>query len=614
MHKELIKPINHNAWDSVYVPIDFDYAEHRSKELVHLIEKNMKKLIELLVRYESHEVAEDEISRTLDLLKNIKENKEYFKLRVGPVTSFLPRNQPLYAFACFVFIPSLMAIEVHFRIPQSMKGFFAEMLELLQIAQLRPNVKVSKSERLTFLKERSALLVEPDTLETRPVTDVVIFTGTPVHAAQLRAIFDKRTLFIANGAGHNPVVISKNAKLKNAVEAVVTLQFYNQGQDCAAPNSILVDKAISDKFLKLLRKKISKIKIGEYKDKSNQIGPISDPKDLVRIQDFLVENREWLDKTTPGIIRAIDCIVEPTIILKPLKYGGNYNEIFAPIMFVQEYDSEDELKTYFENKEYVQNAMYITLYGTSAYVENIFNKKILGKAIHDKSTFLHNTHLHAPGIERGTQPYGGYGEGSSSLSIDGKIISIPTLPQRDIFKWIAEPLLQNMHKKDFAKIYNHNSFLIKEKNVEKMLRLQSKSSSMDSSENTKIEDYYIDTEKLNKNQKRYVQIPEESTYLLLTQPNVQFLQSLQNYEVKQIEELKKLLQNKTNLSSEEFKTQLYALPKHKDKSDEENKQLQRNFFVIIYQLLFGKEFGPPLYSFLLEIEEEKIISLLDTNL
>src|SRR3989344_727177 len=373
-----------NIENAPYSSIDFTEVNKRAQTLADLIENRFNSLSEILLRYESYEVVKDEIIRTLDILRNLKENKKYFRLRVGAVTSFLPRNQPLYAFTCFVIVASLMASEVHFRIPNSMRYFFLEVFELLEISQLFPNIFISYKERLEFLIKRSALLLNTKTEESVPITDVVIFTGTSVHADQLRSVFDKRTLFISNGSGHNPVIVSKDADLGKAVDAVLTLQFYNQGQDCAAPNAILVHKDILKDFLSMLRQSVSSTKVGFYEDKSCRIGPISDPKDLVRIQDFLIENREWLDPSTPGVIRTIDAIVKPTIICKPLIKGGNFNEIFAPIIFVQEYTDDSELSNYFEDQRYTQNAMYVTLYGTSKYIKSLIDKPIRGKVLHKK--------------------------------------------------------------------------------------------------------------------------------------------------------------------------------------------------------------------------------------
>src|SRR5690606_17867512 len=97
---------------------------------------------------------------------------------------------------------------------------------------------------------------------------------------------------------------------------------------------------------------------------------------------------------------------------------------------------------YFEDPRYAPNAMYITLYGQSAYVESLIGRQFASGVLHDEATIIRNTDLHAPGIERGTQPYGGYGRGASCISIYGKVTPKPTLPQRDIFEQLVAPALE----------------------------------------------------------------------------------------------------------------------------------------------------------------------------
>ncbi len=371
-----------------YSELDFESINKQTNDLVDHLESRYEELAHILLEYESYEVVVDEINRTFDLLRHLKENEEYFKLRIGSVAAFLPRNQPLYALSCFVLVPSLMASEVHFRIPQSMTHFFPKLLALLEVSKRFPNVKVSIKQRVDFLTERSALKVNPKTKETLPITEAVIFTGTPTHADQLRNVFDQGTLFITNGSGHNPIVVGKDADIDKAVEASLKLKLYNQGQDCASPNSILVHKDIFNEFMRILRDEIRTVRVGDYRDRKCRVGPISNPKDLVRIQDLLIENREWLDPTTPGIIRAYDAILEPTIITKPLRIGANFDEVFAPALFVQKYEDDADLSIYFEDARYALNAMYITLYGTSRYVSNFIGREIGGRILHEKRSFL----------------------------------------------------------------------------------------------------------------------------------------------------------------------------------------------------------------------------------
>lgn len=584
----------------------FADIERITRSLATHIEKNKEELINILLSYESYEVATDEIARTLDHLRSLKENQAYFKVRVGPVAAFLPRNQPLYALTCFVIVPSLMATEAHFRIPQSMRDFFPKLLTFLKLKDHFPNIYVSHKQRVEFLEERSAVKVDPRTGKTVPITDVVIFTGTPTHANQLRVIFDPRTLFIANGAGHNPVVVSRDADLTVATDAVITLQLYNQGQDCAAPNAILVHKAIAQEFMELLRQKIQTTKVGLYRDRECRVGPISDPKDLVRIEEFLIDHREWLDPTTPGVLRARDAIVEPTIVRKPLKEGGNYSEIFAPIIVVQEYNKDSDLSEYFENVRYAQNAMYITLFGSSGYIEGLVERKFDGRVLHDKASIIRNTHLHAPGIERGTQQYGGYGYGASSISIHGKIIAKPTLPQREIFEYLEKPLLKTRVAKERKRMLTSYTDT-DTKDVQKLLRLTTNRG--DNETLPSPARIYVDL-KATPSRQRYVSVAPEHSYALLDRPNVEFIARLTSSDVKHIRTLRSLLQKK-DLTPERFQSALYEIVKKPGAREEDNRARQQRFFGQVYQLLLGRNSGPRLAQFLLDIDRTEVVKLLD---
>lgn len=592
-----------------YTELDFELINSRANDFVDHMESKYEELAHILLEYESYEVVVDEINRTFDLLRHLKENEEYFKIRVGSVAAFLPRNQPLYALSCFALVPSLMASEVHFRIPQSMTHFFPRLLALLEINKRFPNIKISIKQRIDFLKERSALHVNQNTKETHPITEAVIFTGTPSHADQLRNVFDQGTLFITNGSGHNPIVVGIDANIDKAVEASLKLKLYNQGQDCASPNSILVHKDIFNNFMRILRDEIRTVRVGDYRDRKCRVGPISNPKDLVRIQDLLIDNREWLDPTTPGIIRAYDAILEPTIIIKPLRSGANFDEVFAPALFVQKYDDDNDLSIYFEDPRYALNAMYVTLYGTSTYVKNIIGRDIDGRVLHEKTSFLHNTHLHTYGQERGTQPYGGNGYGASSISINGKITPKATLPQRDIFEWVAKPLLKKgALEKKLTALKAADTMMYKD--VNKLMRL--KTLSTDDVDDLRLnENVYIDLEGILDENLRYTKLDQDRLHTLLETPNTAYITKLHLEELELVRNLKKLIVSSRNLPLEEFSTKLYALSAEPNASKSENRKRQFRFFQIVYQLLLGKDSGPRLAQFILEVDSDHMFSLLD---
>ncbi len=101
--------------------IHFEDVAMRAAEFAEFIERNREKIIRTLLMYETYEVASDEIRRSIDLLMNLRENSEYFQREVGPIASFLPSNQPLYAATCFTVVPSLMASESHVKAPEGMR-------------------------------------------------------------------------------------------------------------------------------------------------------------------------------------------------------------------------------------------------------------------------------------------------------------------------------------------------------------------------------------------------------------------------------------------------------------------------------------------------------------
>lgn len=593
---------------SYLTTIDFDNVKERAERWANLIESRFEVLADVLLEYESFEVVRDEVDRTLDHLRSLKENKEFFKLRVGEVTTFLPRNQPLYALTCFVLVPSCMASEVHFRVPHSMKHFFQEMLDLLEVKKHFPNVFVSSKERLEFLQERSAVRVHQKTGETLPVTDVVIFTGTPVHADQLRLVFDKRTLFITNGSGHNPVVVSRDADLDDAVEAVLKLQLYNQGQDCAAPNSILIHKDVYDSFVSKLHAHLKTVQVGQYRNRTCTVGPIGDPKDLVRIQEFLIDHQRWIDPETPGVINAHDAILNPTVIHKPLALGGNYTELFAPIIFLQQYASDSELSLYFDTAQYVRNAMYVTLYGTSKYVQTLPGRMYDGKLLHDQTTLLINTHLHAHGVERGTKQYGGYGYGASNISIQGQVHPKPTLPQREIWTYVAKPLFSRAkYKKVKSRISAFKS--VQQRDVQKLMKLKPGHVTQGApllSEG----DSYVDIHLLEKD-KRYVPIKESNVFTLRDVPHLEFASTLKPKDLKFVRAVRAKLKKLDKMSVEQFTIWMYALAGTGQKSLKKRKAQQSEMFRTLYQLLLGRNSGPRLAPFLLEAERQKILALLD---
>jgi lysyl-tRNA synthetase class 1 len=191
--------------------------------------KKQNEIIKALLDDECFNVTIDEIERSVDFLQNLSENAQYFQQRIGGITAFLPANQPLYASVCFGLVLSYLASVVSIRPPQAMQQTFKKLDEILHFSSFFPNVQICYQSRNQFIKDKKSC------------TQVVIFTGKAENGMVIRTKFNSnKVLFILNGAGHNPVVISDEADIDLAVDSALKLCLHNQGQDCAAPNSILI--------------------------------------------------------------------------------------------------------------------------------------------------------------------------------------------------------------------------------------------------------------------------------------------------------------------------------------------------------------------------------------
>ncbi|WP_122350080.1 aldehyde dehydrogenase family protein [Pseudomonas coronafaciens] len=407
-----------NTSDQAPEAIDFDEIKARAEAYALHLRSHSESIAESLSGFECYNVAVDEIERCIEFLENIELNRSFFERRVNCVTSYLPLNQPIYATTCFGIIPSLLARSAWLRPPTAMHPHYKKLLNPLKLDHFFPNLHVSFADKDTFVSQTAA------------ISDAVIFTGTPENAAKVRKSYLKRTLFILNGAGHNPLVVAADACITTAVESALRVVLYNQGQDCAGPNSIMVHVEAYPEFIRQLRKELTRCEglVGDYKCKKNIVGPNSDPDHTLKVMKMFRDCREHC--TYGGEINPVSGLIRPTIFERPLSLGGNYKEFFAPVFFVQLYSDDAELASYFEHPLYSPNSMYISLFGSSDYISGLIEQ-----VKHDPCTVLSNTDLHI--VEKGYAPYGGQGVAASCLYVNGVRIAKPTLPQRDIHEHLV---------------------------------------------------------------------------------------------------------------------------------------------------------------------------------
>jgi aldehyde dehydrogenase (NAD+) len=287
---------------------------------------------------------------------------------------------------------------------------FQNLFPLLKLAEFFPNIHVSFATREEFVRDVVA------------ESDVTIFTGKESNARYVLGHTKKNSLFLFNGWGCNPIVVTPDANVDLAITKTVETKTFNSGQDCAGPDNILIHRDIADAFIEGLKTAVNNVKVGSYTDPEVTVGPIAEDGSLTRIASLLQQHRS--DIAFGGGINFASTIVSPTIIVAPLSRTTNYKEFFSPVFFVNIYDSDEQLADYFQDPQYAANEMYVSLFGNSRYISS------LKRSIVYREQTIND-------VERGNVAYGGYSHGASFVGIGSKIEARPILVPKEISQYLA---------------------------------------------------------------------------------------------------------------------------------------------------------------------------------
>jgi aldehyde dehydrogenase (NAD+) len=139
--------------------------------------------------------------------------------------------------------------------------------------------------------------------------------------------------------GKSPCVVAADARLDYAVKRIAWGKCYNAGQTCVAPDYLLIDRRIKDRFLDMLTKKIKSF-YGEDPEKSADFPRIINAARAVRFESLMKTGQ-----IVAGGKTDIDkCYVAPTIIkdVKP-EDPIMQEEVFGPVLPVIDFEDIGEI-------------------------------------------------------------------------------------------------------------------------------------------------------------------------------------------------------------------------------------------------------------------------------
>jgi betaine-aldehyde dehydrogenase len=143
--------------------------------------------------------------------------------------------------------------------------------------------------------------------------------------------------------GKAPVIVFDDADIEAAASGIAIAGYFNAGQDCTAATRVLAAPKVHGDFIDALAQAAKEVRVGAPHDDVD-MGPVNNVNQLERVQGFLSRLPKHASVVTGG-----DKVGGAGYFLSPTVVAGLHqddeaiqNEIFGPVITVQQFDSEQD--------------------------------------------------------------------------------------------------------------------------------------------------------------------------------------------------------------------------------------------------------------------------------
>jgi len=224
--------------------------------------------------------------------------------------------------------------------------------------------------------------------------DYIFFTGSPsVGKKVMKKAAENLTPVTLELGGKNPCVVAADAKLSYAAKRIVSGKFLNAGQTCIAPDYLLVDSKVMDRFIELLAREIKSF-YGDDPSKSPDYCRMINYDKTLRMESFLKKG----NIIAGGATNPDDCYVAPSLITgispdDPIMQ----EEIFGPVLPVISFNEFCEVYTVI-NRNAKSLAAYIFTTSNKLAGEFLSKTQSGSAAVNDTVMQIASPHLPFGGI------------------------------------------------------------------------------------------------------------------------------------------------------------------------------------------------------------------------
>jgi len=176
--------------------------------------------------------------------------------------------------------------------------------------------------------------------------DHIFFTGSSfVGKIVYQAAAKNLTPVTLELGGKSPAIISEHANLEMTAKRLVWSKFLNAGQTCIAPDYVIIQETVKNKFIKLCKQEIEK---SQYSFSNNNYTQIISENHFNRLSHFLNEGTIEIGGTT----NLAERYIAPTLI-SDISFENScmQEEIFGPILPILSYTKIDDAISLIKQKD-----------------------------------------------------------------------------------------------------------------------------------------------------------------------------------------------------------------------------------------------------------------------
>lgn len=185
--------------------------------------------------------------------------------------------------------------------------------------------------------------------ENDKVSKISFTGGTETGRSLIRASASNIKKLSMELGGKSPIIVFDDADLDAAIDNAMTMIYTMAGELCVAGSRLIVQDTVYDTFVKRLTDRVSKIRVGQTDDPATEMGPVISKAQVERALYYIELGKSEGARLTTGGYRLTEGDFAKGYFIAPTVFADVTNdmriaqeEIFAPVLVVEKFSTEDE--------------------------------------------------------------------------------------------------------------------------------------------------------------------------------------------------------------------------------------------------------------------------------